>query len=94
MLIKKIGRLCSKLQELFNPLVPTQFILDFGMPNGQEDIKIDQISTVMVKCDFLSIPAISLDPRPLEKFLQREKANFYNIFSTIYYFLVIQHQGY
>ena len=95
MLIKKIDRLCSKLQELFNPLVPNQFILDFGMPNGQKDIKIDQIGTVMVKCDVLSIPAISSDPKPLEKFLQRvEKANFFNVFSTIHYFLIIQHQGY
>ena len=61
-----------------------RFILDFGMPNGQEDIKINQIGTVMVKCYVLSIPAISLDPRPSEKCLQRvEKTNFYNVFSTI-----------
>ena len=95
MLIKKICRFGSKLQELFNPLVLNRFILDFSMPNGQEGIKIDQIGTVMVKCDVLLIPAITLDTRPLEKFLQRvEKANFFNVFSTIHYFLIIQHQGY
>ena len=34
------------------------------MPNKQEDIKIDQISTVKVKCDALLITAISFEPRP------------------------------
>ena len=62
MLIKKIARFGSKLQELFNPLVLNRFILEFGMPNGQKDIKIDQLGTVMVKCDVLLIPALSLDP--------------------------------
>ena len=43
----------------------------------------------MVNCDALLIPAINLDPRPLKKFLQMvEKSIFYNVFSTIYYFLI------
>ena len=33
-------------------------------------IKIDQIGTVWVKYDAISIPAMSFNPQPLERFLQ------------------------
>ena len=56
---------------LLNPLVPNLHILDFCMENGHEDIKINQIGTIRMKCVALLIPDISFDSRLFKKLLQK-----------------------
>ena len=63
----------NEVSTRFNRLVPNRLFLDFCMANGQKGIKMDQIGTIQVKCDDISIPIISFYPRPLEKILQGVK---------------------
>ena len=44
--------------------------MDFFLPNGRENVKMDQIGVTGVGRYALSTPVVSFYPRPSKKFLQ------------------------